>query len=242
MADLSNLLFLDTETTGMEKHDRLCQLAYIYRDIEYNELFKPPVPISVDAMAVCHITNKMVEDKPPFIGSPLFEQLATTLKNEGIIVAHNAMFDIDMLVKEGIVSPPFIDTRKVAVALDPKGVIPRYALQYLRYFLDLEIEGEAIAHDALGDVRVLKALFMRLLTKAMEDGRTEEDAIAWMVNVSSQPLLITRFNFGKYNGELVSDIAAKDAGYLEWLLNQKEADAASGKVDEDWIFTLKKYL
>jgi DNA polymerase III epsilon subunit-like protein len=29
-------------------------------------MFNPSMPISIDAMAIDHITKKMVEDKPPF--------------------------------------------------------------------------------------------------------------------------------------------------------------------------------
>ena len=64
-------IFLDTETTGTGNDDRLCQIAF---KLGYGpavcELFKPDKPISIDAMAIQHITNKMVEDKPQFIGSP----------------------------------------------------------------------------------------------------------------------------------------------------------------------------
>ena len=40
-------------------------------------------------------------------------------------------------------------------------------MQYLRYFLDIEIE--ATAHDAMGDVLVLEKLFERLLAKIMKE-------------------------------------------------------------------------
>ncbi len=44
-------IFLDTETTGTEKEDRLCQLAYKLETGEIvNELLKPPLPISIIAM------------------------------------------------------------------------------------------------------------------------------------------------------------------------------------------------
>jgi exodeoxyribonuclease X len=38
-------IFLDTETTGTEEKDRMCQLAYkIETSAIVNELFKPPFP------------------------------------------------------------------------------------------------------------------------------------------------------------------------------------------------------
>jgi len=54
-------IFLDTETTSTGEKDRLCQLAYKTEDGDIvNELFKPPLPITIDAMCVHHITNEMV--------------------------------------------------------------------------------------------------------------------------------------------------------------------------------------
>jgi hypothetical protein len=48
------------------------------------------------------------------------------------------------------------------------------------------------------------------------------------------------FNFGKYNGKTVADVARSDPGYLEWMLNQKEQ--ANSDTEEDWIYTLKYHL
>lgn len=45
-------------------------------------LFNPGMPISIDAMAVHHITNKMIQDKPPFSGSKLYEQLYALVRDE----------------------------------------------------------------------------------------------------------------------------------------------------------------
>ena len=44
-------IFLDTETTGTAEKDRLCQLAYKFETGKIvNELFKPPLPIAIEAM------------------------------------------------------------------------------------------------------------------------------------------------------------------------------------------------
>ena len=40
------IIFLDTETTGNEGKDYLCQLAYKTGDEVFSELFKPPLPIA----------------------------------------------------------------------------------------------------------------------------------------------------------------------------------------------------
>ena len=106
----------------------------------------------------------MVQDKPPFKESDEYEKLQKLVGDiNNVIVAHNAQFDMQMLHMEGISTQRVICTLKLARYLDNNGVIPKYNLQYLRYFLDLEIE--ATAHDALGDILVLEKLFSRLSTK-----------------------------------------------------------------------------
>ena len=237
-----NLLFLDVESTGLETDDRLVQVAYRYNGVEKESLFHPGRKMTVRSMEVTHITDKHLEEKETFRGSTFYNELDAILRDENtIFVAHNAPFDMSMLVREGLVVGRFIDTIKIAQDLDVKGDIPAYRLQYLRYYLGIELD-DACAHDALGDVRVLVAIYERMYDKMIAHGLSHDDVIKKMEHVSSLPALVKRFGFGKYTGELVADVARQDRGYLEWLLGQKETEAANGNVDEDWIFTLKKYL
>lgn len=144
-------IFLDTETTGTEVDDRLCQLAYKTGDgTTVNKLFNPGRKISVEAMSINHITNEMVKDKPSFKGSETWRELKELLKSENnILVAHNAQFDMGMLKKEEITTQKYICTLKLARYLDKDGVIPQFNLQYLRYYSGLNVE--ATPHNALGD-------------------------------------------------------------------------------------------
>lgn len=232
-----NLIFLDTETTGNEPgKDRLCQVCYQIGETIRTEYFKPPVPISVKSMSITHITNQMVKDKPSFEGSEMQKELASLLPNH-ILIAHNAKFDISMLEAEGLRVPNFICTLKVSHYLDTEAIIPEYNLQFLRYYLDLDVSGSA--HDAEGDVRVLHALFQRQLQKFLDQGLNEEEAINKMIEISKTPLLFKKFSFGKHKDKTVAEVARIDRNYLEWLLRQKMED---GEQDEDWIHTLKHYL
>lgn len=235
---MRKLIFLDTEATGNDlSKDRLCQICYVVEGETYLEYFKPEIPISVKAMSITHITNKMVEGKGSFKDSEMKKHLQGLLE-EGVLVAHNANFDIAMLRNDGVEVPRFICTLRVARYLDEDGTIPEYNLQYLRYYLDLEIEGQA--HDALGDVRVLEALFSRLFKKVRGETETDEEAIEKMIEISSKPSLFKNFMFGKYKGQSVAMVAETDRPYLEWLLNQKVQNGEEN--DQDWIYTLRHYL
>lgn len=237
---MKKIIFFDTETTGNEpKKDFVCQLAYKTTDMTFNELFKPIIPIPPEASAITHITNKMVVDKPSFKESTNYGTIKLLFEDpNSVVVAHNAKFDLAIISKEDILPANFICTLRVARYLDKESVIPQYKLQYLRYYLDIEIEAEA--HDALGDVLVLEKLFERLLAKIMkEENINESEAIERMIEISSKPSLMNLFNFGKHNGKTVAEVADIDRGYLEWMLAQKEQNADN---EEDWIYTLKHYL
>jgi DNA polymerase III epsilon subunit-like protein len=239
MNTTNKIIFFDTETTGNTDKDLICQIAYKTENETFNELYKPNVKIPPEASAVHHISNKMVADKKPFKESGNYEKLKSLFEDQNsVAVAHNAVFDMTMLAKEDIIPTKFICTLRVARHLDPEGKIEKYNLQYLRYLLEIEIEAQA--HDALGDVLVLEKLFERLQNKITEEEKcTKEEAINKMIEVSSHPSILRKINFGKYAGQNIEDIVKNDRGYLEWLYNQKKM---SENMEEDWIYTLEHFL
>lgn len=234
---MDNLVFLDTETTGNNLlTDRLFQVCYSFEDKVYSEYFKPEVPISVKSQSITHVTNKMVGDKPSFADSQMKKNLQELLQNN-ILVAHNAVFDICMLSHEGVEVPKFICTLRVARFLDEESLIPEYNLQFLRYFHEFDID--AGAHDAQGDVLVLKALFKYLYTQMFNKYEDKDAVIAKMVEVSLQPSVFKVFSFGKYKGRKIEEVVEFDKKYLEWLLAQR---LQNNDTSDDWIFTCKHFL
>lgn len=228
----NRLVFLDTETTGLKEQDRLCQLAYKIGDTVVNELFNPGLPIDTGAMSVHHITNEMVSEKPKFQESNHFSLLKDVIEQGGIVVAHNAPFDIKMLSREGINVSKYICTLKVSRYLDTKNEISSHALQYLRYHFKLS-DTESKAHDALGDVVVLEQVFEKLVGVATEKAKEKsgkpddipvEKVVARMIEISTGLVPVTRMPFGKYKGKLLSDIYRDDKSYFNWFLSSKAPD------------------
>ena len=222
-------IFLDTETTGRGPEDRLCQIAFKTDDgLTISELYNPGMPISIDAMAIHHITNEMVQEKPTFRDSKEWKTLQELIgANQSVVVAHNAKFDVEMLKCEGLEPQKVICTLKLARYLDKEGVIPKYNLQYLRYYLKLQVDAKA--HDALGDVTVLEALFRRIYAKAAEE--FGDQAVEQMIEISGKPLLHRKMPFGKHKG---CDMEAVPIDYLEWL--------SRTDLDEDMAYTVRHYL
>jgi exodeoxyribonuclease X len=237
-----NLIFLDTETTGLEVQDRLIQVAYKWRpgssldDLPKSAYFRPDCPISFEAMAVNHITTEMVLQEPTFQQS-IHKQILDERAQDHILVAHNAKFDMGMLQKEGVDFKVWIDSKRVAQHLiDSK----RYNLQYLRYSLGLNSEG--MAHDASGDVQVLEKLFDFMAEKIKQEySYNDQQVIDHMVTLSNRPVLLRRFNFGKHRDKLIKEVCEFDRSYLVWLYNSEMSKIESER-DEDMCFTLKSYL
>jgi len=240
-------VILDTETTGTEKHDRICQLAYIVAvpnlvgtqiDEAHKDFCKPPLPISFAASAVHHITNEMVEKKPPCIKTKSFRKLQELNSSKNVLVIQNAEFDLKMLQKEGFESKmPLIDTLRCLRHLYPD--LESHGLQYVRYAFGLyrsEVkEAKSIglkiqAHDALSDVLVLKLLLDYLLVK---------HSVEELIELTKKSIMYKTFKFGKYKGEDIIEVAKKDPGYLEWMLMEKDGEES---LDEDWKYTLQRAL
>ena len=231
-------IFLDTETTGTDlKRDRLCQVCYKFEDSFYTEYFKPPLPISIKAMSITHITNEDVAEKDPFKISEYKEKLQELL-NENVLIAHNAAFDVGVLKNEGMNISNYICTLKLIKHLDEESEIPEYNQQFLRYYFRLKFEETIVPHDAESDVRVLEGIFeeikKRFIKKYGEKGMFQK-----MIEISSQPVLVRTFMFGKYRGEAIDQIAVRDRGYHEWLYNAKKQNPEG---EEDWLYTLEHYL
>jgi exodeoxyribonuclease X len=234
-----NIILLDTETTDLN-NARLVQLAY--KDLGggdvVNEYFKPPVPISFGAMSTHHITEEMVSDKPAFQDSAPQQKLLEML-SDAVVVAHNATFDLQVLKNEGVDVPVFIDTLRVARHLLES---EQYKLQYLRYSLGLNVVG-ANAHDALGDILVLEALFKHLhkIVKEKYSLAADDDVIEKMIALTLTPALLTTINFGKYKGKTFKEISLLDKSYLQWLYNT-ETQKSPAEQNEELVFTLKIWL
>lgn len=143
------------------------------------------------------------------------------------MVAHNAMFDVAMLRKEDIHPQKTICTYKMAGILDREGQIPQYNLQYLRYYLSLNID--ASPHDALGNILVLEALFNRIHAKTKDEFGT--GALDKMIEVTKNPVLLIKMPFGKHKGMTFDKIPGD---YLQWL--------SGTDIDEDMAYTIRHHL
>lgn len=232
---MKSLLFLDTETTGLDE-GRLIELAYaIESEPIYTMRVRPPVRIDFDAMMTHHITEAQVINYPNFQETKEYPFIKDTFE-DSIIVAHNAPYDIGVLNREGIETGEFIDTLRVAQHLYPESKM--HKLQYLRYSLGCNVEGKTDAHSAEGDVRVLMAVFRKTVTDAYKkyDLMSDSDAYKKLIELSRTPVMLEKMSFGKYRDMRFSEINQVDHQYIEWIYKKKSTERDA---DPSLVFTLE---
>lgn len=240
-------IILDTETTGTSDLDRVIQLGYIVlgaKEVEvYNEFFTSDIPISYGAMEVHGITPDLLEGKSTCRDSESYKRLQELNTNNNYMIIHNAPFDLGMLEKEGFKTQmKVIDTLRVA-----KHVLPdeeAHRLQYFRYKMQLYKEEakeaatlgvEVKAHDAIGDVLILKLLLSRLKEEVALQF-PQENPVEKMVDLTATPILVKNFKFGKHKGKTLQEVAVEDSGYLRWMLSSME------NLDEDMRYSINVAL
>jgi len=246
---MAKYIILDTETTGISEIDRVIQLGYIVlgkpsEKVEvHNEFCSTDVEIGLGAMETHHITPEMLEGKVKCVDMQAYKRLVELNSDDNYMIIHNAPFDLGMLEKEGFKNQmQLIDTLRCAKHLYTEEDYHR--LQYLRYSLELykneESEANKLgivikAHDAIGDVLILK-LFMSALTKKVKETYPNENPMQKLVELTSEPVYMNKpLRFGKYKGKTVEDLVISDRGYIDWM--RKNMD-----LDEDMQYTLKKAL
>ncbi len=244
---MSIYILFDTETTGNTEKDRIIQVgALIVYDKErveaFDEMCRCEVPISLEAMEVHNITPDMIVDKPLYHQTQFSNAIERFNDPTNYLIAHNIAFDLGMLQKEGFENRyTLIDTVRCAKHLYPD--MPYHRLQYLRYALELykteEEEAQKLgitikAHDAIGDVLIMKLLLSKLVQEAQKQYAGQKP-MQTLVVLTQTPVLMRTFKFGKYKGREIEEIAREDLGYLRWMRGNLE-------LDEDLKYTLDYYL
>jgi len=252
---MSKFVLFDTETTGLGDEDRIIQIGAIILDTSgnmevFDELCQADKKIEIDAMETHHITNEMIEGKGKFIDTKCYKRIQELNNSDNFLIAHNIKFDLEMIRREGFECKyTLIDTLKCAKHLFDE--LPCHRLQYMRYYFELykeeeqeskKVGAQIKAHDAIGDVIVMKLLLGRLITKAKEMHNSKfanlkaDNAMDLLAKLSQTPVLIKKFTFGKYRGCNLEEVSKKDVGYFRWMLDN------NADLDEDMRYSLEYYL
>jgi DNA polymerase III subunit epsilon len=222
------LAVLDVETTGTDAaRDRIVELALLTlhpgrnHDL-YQTRLNPGVPIPPAATAVHGITDADVRDAPTFatIAPDLVRRLTgCDLAGFGI-----GSFDLPLLCAEFVRVGMSFRLHGRAV-LDALTVYRRHEARTLSaavqfYLGHKHTAAHAAAGDAVAAAGVLDAQVGRYGLPLVP---MELHTLLHPVDVGGKFQLVNgavAFAFGKHAGRRLSDVAATDPGYLEWVLTR----------------------
>ncbi len=171
--DTAVFIAFDTETTGLDAAvGRIVEIGGIKFDrrgviARYNALINPQMPMPEEAGKVNGITDAMLKDKP--VIAEVFPDFLDFI-GTGILVAHNAPFDINYVNTElARAEQPLLTHKVVDTRIFVKEVVPglsSYALQDLAVQFGITA---LEAHRAEDDARVCMELFEHTLTRFLKN-------------------------------------------------------------------------
>ena len=175
---------VDLETTGLRPGESgICEIGAVRLrgfeiEAEFETLVDPGLPIGAGASAVTGLRTEQLRGAPrPTEAVRSFLAFA----GDGVLVAHNARFDLAFLDREterltgSRIGSPVVDTVRLARRL-LSGRVAGFGLGQLAWFLDT---AERPCHRALPDARATAELLLALIGLAQERGaRTVADLSA----------------------------------------------------------------
>jgi DNA polymerase III subunit epsilon len=226
------LVFFDLETTGINiASDRIIELSYLKVEPNGTEtsktvLINPEMPIPPETTKIHGITNEDVKDAPTF--NSIAKTIAKEIEGCDLAGYNSNKFDIPLLAEEflragvdlDLTKRKFIDVQVIFHKMEQRTLSAAY-----KFYLDKDLEN---AHSAEADTRatyeILKAQLDKYPTLKNDVVELSEFS-AQNKNVDLAGRIIYNdkkvevFNFGKYKGQPVEEVFAKDPGYYGWLMS-----------------------
>ena len=226
------IVFFDIETTGVNAiHDRIVEISYIKVFPDGNEESKtlrinPERHIPEQSSAIHGIYDEDVKDCPTF--KQVARDIAAIFVNSDIAGFNSNYFDVPMLVEEmlragidfDITKCRLIDVQNIYHKLEQRTLSAAY-----KFYCGKNLED---AHSAQADTRatyeVLKAQLDKYPDKLNNDVQflssfsKMNDSVDFAGRIIYNDKHIPVFNFGKYKGQSVEDVLARDPGYYGWMM------------------------
>jgi DNA polymerase-3 subunit epsilon len=226
------IVFFDLETTGINiAADRIVELSYLKIELNGNEISKtmlinPTIPIPPESTEIHGITDEDVKDAPTFLS--IAKNLAREIEGCDLAGYNSNKFDIPLLAEEflradadiDMTKRKFIDVQVIFHKMEQRTLGAAY-----RFYCDRDLEN---AHSAEADTRatyeILKAQLDRYPNlqndvSALAEFSTHNRNVDFAGRIIYNDKKLEVFNFGKYKGQSVEEVLAKDPGYYGWLIN-----------------------
>lgn len=216
---MTKLVVFDFETTGLEpeKGDDFVQLAALFYSpgdshvMTYSSYANPGIAIKKEASDTHGITEDLLKDQPYTgqVAREFMQHVVEEAKGRRLIMSgHNVQFDRRFLAKHVEIPDNvlWLDSYVLARRFHPEAESHKLTHCYGQVY---GLTGEHKAHDALGDVRMVLELLLRM---SEEQGKTLEE----LADACSTPYKLPLMPFGKHKGKAFSDIPPS---YMRYMLS-----------------------
>jgi DNA polymerase III epsilon subunit-like protein len=228
--EIPRFLFLDTETTGVNADDAVCEIGWIEVDENFNfiaevqSLIDPQRPIASAASAVHGLVLEDLRDSPTIEeyfsvdDETCYGRLIT---DPVVLCGHNIAFD-HRFVKPYITNVvQEVCSLRWARRLYPQA--DNHKLQTLIF--ELGLPRATAAHRVLSDVTTSLHLAKHICDRT---GMT----LTQLAEASAEPMLMATMSFGKHKGKPFREMPAP---YMRWMLDTLALDI-------DLKFTVEQQL
>ena len=226
------IIFFDLETTGVDtSRDRIVEISMIKVGVDGSKQIKtrrinPEMPIPAEATAVHGITDEDVKDEPTF--KQIAKSLAQFIEGCDFGGFNSNRFDLPVLVEEFMRAGVDVDFKRRSY-VDVQNIFHKKEQRTLvaayKFYCDKDLEN---AHSAEADTMATYEVLEAQIERYGDIGNTIEELAAFSthnetVDFAGRIALNDKgeevFTFGKYKGQRVEDIFAKEPSYYDWLMN-----------------------
>ena len=184
------------------------------------------MPIPPATTAIHGITDDDIKDSPKF--KEIAKNIASFIEGADIGGYNSNKFDIPLLAEEFIRADVDIDLKRRHF-IDVQNIFHKKEKRTLeaayKFYCDKELKD---AHTAEADTRATYEVLLSQLDR-YPDLQNDVDFLSEYSTMNKNVDFVGRmiynekgeeiFNFGKYKGQKVEDILAKDPGFFSWMLN-----------------------
>jgi len=226
------LVFFDLETTGIDiVKDRIVEISYVKvfpngQEEAQTQRINPEMPIPFAATAIHGISDKDVKDCPTF--KAIAKSLAAQIEGCDLAGFNSNRFDIPLLAEEFLRADvdidlnrrKFVDVQTIFHKMEQRTLSAAY-----KFYCGKDLEQ---AHTAQGDTlatyEILKAQLDRYpelqndinyLSQFSSYSNNVDFAGRMVYNSKGEEVI----NFGKYKGQLVTEVLKTDPSYYSWIMN-----------------------
>ena len=228
--DNAKFIVLDTETTGAERADKVCEIGWIVVDQDFNileerqSLIDPQRMISPSASGIHGLTNDDVADSPTIEEYFSIDDPACyghRVEEPVVIIGHRISFDVRY------VAPYFNIVQEVCTLRWARKLYPDasdHKLSTLMFALGLPRPENA--HRVMSDIYSAYHLAKHICERT---GASLRELTA----ASAEPMLVQIMPFGKHKGEAFKDVPRS---YLQWMRGTMK------DLDGDLLHTINHHL